>query len=484
MIFKMYNLQCYGQLQLSNSHELKKVCNEDRKILIDLIQSNTNISTCVLNKIGGHVQKLHITPIRSNLPKNIAFPYIKQLLIGDGNFSNINLDFISNQQNLNNLFILRCDLKQIPKIEGPNELTNLYLSGNKIVSLSGIEQLESLSKLGYLDLSRNLVVDLCKFKPLSKLPILKELDLQFNNIQDLNITYDVPKLFSLNLSNNQISHITALKNLSNLRFLQLDHNTISKIENISNLPNLKYLNLGYNNLTKLENLSNLLRLNEIDVEKNDIKLVSGLEYLPELSKVGVFNDENLLKIEVDKLSNYFKKIEWDYEYDGVIGGFIFLGPSPRKFFIVNNYITLKLVGNRTVLYLNDKKYIRCAKLLINYPVNQDWNGNIRSIDDAEEASSELYKETDFKLSAEQEFWGHCSNLQAWAENNYDTRLLHRSLAFPLLARLTKLEDSIAKRVFKEEIAKRYQSGHPTVRKFLKKEGFLTYLSEEELSSLK
>lgn len=34
----------------------------------------------------------------------------------------------------------------------------------------------------------------------------------------------------------------------------------------------------------------------------------------------------------------------------------------------------------------------------------------------------------YKIPADIEYWGHCSNMQVWAENNYDSRLLHRSIA--------------------------------------------------------
>jgi len=70
------------------------------------------------------------------------------------------------------------------------------------------------------------------------------------------------------------------------------------------------------------------------------------------------------------------------------------------------------------------------------------------------------------------------------ENEYNTLLLHRSVAFPLLRELTDLGDPIATRVFKEEIAKQYASWHPTVMKFLEKDGYLNYLSKEELESIK
>lgn len=110
---------------------------------------------------------------------------------------------------------------------------------------------------------------------------------------------------------------------------------------------------------------------------------------------------------------------------------------------------------------------------------------IESIDDAAEQldnSMEVYKKK-FQIKPETEFWGYCSNIHAWAEHNYDTRLLHSNLSFPLLRKLTEVGDPIAQRVFREEIAKIYESGNPTVKKFLEQEGYLKFLSKEELDSL-
>ena len=59
------------------------------------------------------------------------------------------------------------------------------------------------------------------------------------------------------------------------------------------------------------------------------------------------------------------------------------------------------------------------------------------------------------MSSKTEFRANCSNLQAWVENGYDTRLLHRNLAFPLLKKLTNVGDLHAKKVFKDEIANKY-----------------------------
>ncbi len=83
------------------------------------------------------------------------------------------------------------------------------------------------------------------------------------------------------------------------------------------------------------------------------------------------------------------------------------------------------------------------------------------------------------ITKEQEFWAHCSNLQAWAENGYDTRLLHSNLSFPLLKKLTEVGDTKARKIFKDEIAQRFVRGYIPVMRYLFKEKFVDYLTPEE-----
>ena len=68
----------------------------------------------------------------------------------------------------------------------------------------------------------------------------------------------------------------------------------------------------------------------------------------------------------------------------------------------------------------------------------------------------------------------------WYENDYDTRILHRNLAFPLLRALVKVGDPLAKRVFKEEIALRLERGYPSVVIHLINQGYLKYFNKKEL----
>ena len=161
-------------------------------------------------------------------------------------------------------------------------------------------------------------------------------------------------------------------------------------------------------------------------------------------------------------------------------------------FRVNEYITLrleedkttlKLGGKETVIYVSGEKFQQCKYLLINIPVDEvSPFDEIQSIDEAAERLDRTMEQKVYNvnLPPEAEFWGHCSNLQVWAENNYDTRLIHRDLAFPLLKKLVEVGDFKAKQMFKEEICKRLESGNRTVIDFLRWEGYLAYLNHEEV----
>ena len=151
---------------------------------------------------------------------------------------------------------------------------------------------------------------------------------------------------------------------------------------------------------------------------------------------------------------------------------------------LNQYLTLKLERGNTEIYINNQPFRQCKFLLINIPKESIHRfDNINSIDEAAEVSTESIESFKAKIDPETEFWGHCSNLQAWAENQYDTRLLHRTIAFPLLKKLTEVGDPVAKKVFKEEIASRFINGNYTVITFLIKEGYLNNLNKEELDTL-
>ncbi|MFX1409751.1 MAG: leucine-rich repeat domain-containing protein, partial [Promethearchaeota archaeon] len=152
-------------------------------------------------------------------------------------------------------------------------------------------------------------------------------------------------------------------------------------------------------------------------------------------------------------------------------------------FKINDFIKLKLEKGKTVIYVKDIKFLQCKYLLIEIPKERFKNfDNLASIDDVSEIlDHSLERNKDYSLlDPKIEFWGHCSNLQAWFENLYDTRLLHSNLAFPLLKKLTDVGDPIARRVFKDEIVERLMSGHKNVAQYLIRENYLEYFNNEEI----
>jgi len=156
-------------------------------------------------------------------------------------------------------------------------------------------------------------------------------------------------------------------------------------------------------------------------------------------------------------------------------------------FKINEFITLKLEKGNTNIYINNQLFRQCKYLLINIPRSriEDYN-KTNSIDEAAKYySSQLEGESpsEIEISPETEFWGHCSNLQAWAENGYNPKLLHSTLSLPLLKRLTEVGDSKARQVFKEEFIKRLEINDHNITTYLIKEGFLRYFDKAELKYL-
>lgn len=156
-------------------------------------------------------------------------------------------------------------------------------------------------------------------------------------------------------------------------------------------------------------------------------------------------------------------------------------------FKVNELITLKLKGNKTIIYVDGMQFRQCKYLLLDIPVERISSfDEIESVDEASEKldhSEEPRENTTSRIPPEVEFWGHCSNLQAWVENGYDTRILHSNLAFPLLRALLVAGDSIAERVVKEEVAKKLIRGTFNTIRFLILEGYFDYLSDEEIETI-
>ncbi len=155
-----------------------------------------------------------------------------------------------------------------------------------------------------------------------------------------------------------------------------------------------------------------------------------------------------------------------------------------KEFTINDNITLKLVDNQTIIYLDNNQFLICKHLKIQVPNYKiDFFNTIDEIIDFKNEDSVNNKNNISPISPEMAFLGHCSNLQVWVENNYNTQLLHSTIAFPLLEKLSKLGDSVAKKVFKEEIIKKINGDYAPTIIYLVMNRYLIYFTDEELNTL-
>lgn len=154
---------------------------------------------------------------------------------------------------------------------------------------------------------------------------------------------------------------------------------------------------------------------------------------------------------------------------------------------ISNLIKIKLINNRTEILIKGKRFMQCKYLLLNidmkdtktYKIQKD----INSIDEAKELLSNDMETNHFIITPKQEFWGHCSNIQAWYENNYDLRIIHSNLGIPLLQELSKHGDSRAIITAKEYIMKRIeQTGMKAYQ--MAKNWIDKYFTEEEKQMIK
>ena len=130
-----------------------------------------------------------------------------------------------------------------------------------------------------------------------------------------------------------------------------------------------------------------------------------------------------------------------------------------------------------MLFLSDLLFIHF--LFIHCPPEINNIGQFKTIDDF--LGNHIYlEENNNTIKPETAFWAHCSNLQTWAENSYDTGILDSRLAFPLLKRLTEVGDKTAEKVFKQEIIKGMMSENFNRILLLVENSYLDYLTTKDL----
>ncbi len=155
----------------------------------------------------------------------------------------------------------------------------------------------------------------------------------------------------------------------------------------------------------------------------------------------------------------------------------------KNSFRINDYISLILKDEKVTILIEGEEVMLCKGIAIKMPIEDILEiQNYNSVDDLitmYDKKVEEGKEPEEDITPETEFMVHCSNLQAWSENGYDSDLLHYNLSFPLLKKLSEAGDKRARKVFKEEIVKRFLKGNRQAQVFLHAKEYLSILTSEE-----
>lgn len=105
--------------------------------------------------------------------------------------------------------------------------------------------------------------------------------------------------------------------------------------------------------------------------------------------------------------------------------------------LINPYLSLKLINGKTKIYVGGEEFLICKSIVLNIPKNRI--KSVETMDDLIDVS-EITKGGEYDIDPKTEFWVHCSNFQVWEENDYNTDFLEKNLAFPLLKKLSELDD--------------------------------------------
>lgn len=143
--------------------------------------------------------------------------------------------------------------------------------------------------------------------------------------------------------------------------------------------------------------------------------------------------------------------------------------APKKSYNVNEVIKLQLEIVGVAIYVADKPLRMCTHISLVNPYDEEFFYNLQDLPNEYNG-----------LTEEEEFWGLCSCLQAWVENEYNSELLHGTLALVLLDELKNLGDHIAQQVYAKELGKMIKRGDYHTHEYLRREGYLSHLTEEEL----
>ena len=150
---------------------------------------------------------------------------------------------------------------------------------------------------------------------------------------------------------------------------------------------------------------------------------------------------------------------------------------------INPYLDVRLIRKNAIVYVKNKK---AFPILLSFFMDSSENNlTFNSYDER----SDFYKRTGKKrnshkemaIDAYQHFQMVCFMLRQWYKHNYNTQLLPKEVAFPLLKELSVVGASNAN--LSHEIKKRFAELLPSVQMYLIQENYWDYLNQKDQDEL-
>lgn len=175
-------------------------------------------------------------------------------------------------------------LKHLDDLAGLQQLVELSIQQNELVSVQG---LAGLQQLEWVNLHGNQIEDI---SPFCRLKNLHTLRLEYNRISNIPDFSQLVNLTNLALSYNPLKDISSLAAIGNLLELELNDCGLTDISDLAYMPTLEELGLAGNQLESLPDLSTLQRLKGLNLSGNLLKNIQPLADLTSLESLFLNNN--------------------------------------------------------------------------------------------------------------------------------------------------------------------------------------------------
>jgi len=123
-----------------------------------------------------------------------------------------------------------------------------------------------------------------------------------------------------------------------------------------------------------------------------------------------------------------------------------------SYFTMAGYVSKQRVL-KTHIFVDGQKFQQCMYVILNEIPKEISGESIDEIIKNTPIENKIGESSDV-LKPEEAFFGHCSNIQAWVDHDYNPNCLDSRISFPLLKKLSEVGDEKAKRIFESEIDSR------------------------------